>query len=201
MKGRERKGRILLVEDERDAREALSSALTRGGFEVVGAASTDEAINALGLGPYDAAVVDIVLGADDRAGARLVPRLSEVLDRGPIVVITAFADIENVKAVLNGGAAYLLEKPFRAQELLDVLARVLGDRDDLGRFVARALGRAGLTEKEVAIARLLLKGLPSAEIARLESNSDKTIRQHITQIYAKCGVSSRAELFHHVFPT
>jgi DNA-binding NarL/FixJ family response regulator len=195
------KGRILLVEDERDAREALAGALTRAGFEVVGAASTDEAIDALARGPYDAAVVDIVLGTDDRAGVKLVPRLRDALERGPVVVITAFADIENVKAVLNEGAAYLLEKPFRAQALLDVLARVLGDRDDLGRFVARALARAGLTEKEITIARLILKGLPSAEIARLENNSEKTIRQHVTQIYAKCGVSSRAELFHHVFPT
>jgi DNA-binding NarL/FixJ family response regulator len=195
------KGRVLLVEDERDAREALAGALARGAFEVVGAASEDEAIDALSRGPYDAAVVDIVLGTDDRAGVRLVPRLRDALHGGPVVVITAFADIDNVKAVLNDGAAYLLEKPFRAQALLDVLARVLSDRDDLGRFVARALARAGLTEKEVTIARLLLKGLPSAEIARLENNSDKTIRQHVTQIYAKCGVASRAELFHHVFPT
>jgi DNA-binding CsgD family transcriptional regulator len=67
--------------------------------------------------------------------------------------------------------------------------------------VDRALARAGLTEKELAIARLVLKGLPSHEIARLENNSDKTIRQHLTQIYAKCGVSSRAEFFHHVFPS
>ena len=35
----------------------------------------------------------------------------------------------------------------------------------------------------------------------MSGNSDKTIRQHVSQIYAKCGVSTRAEFFHYVFPT
>ena len=62
-------------------------------------------------------------------------------------------------------------------------------------------GWAGLTAKEQRVARLLLKGLTTAEIARVEGNSDKTIKQHATAIYAKCGVSTRAELFHHLLPT
>ena len=49
--------------------------------------------------------------------------------------------------------------------------------------------------------QLLLKGLTSREIAAIEANAEKTIRQHVSSIYAKCGVSTRAELFHHVFPT
>jgi DNA-binding NarL/FixJ family response regulator len=195
------KGRLLLVEDEADAREALTHALERAEFVVVGAASTAETLEALARGPFDAAIVDIVLGNDDRAGVKLVPRLRDALDRAPVVVITAFADLDKVKQVLNDGATYLLEKPFRASDLIAVLARVLADHDELGHFVARALSRAGLTDKELAIARLLLKGLPTAEIARLEENSDKTIRQHVSQIYAKCGVSSRSEFFHYVFPT
>jgi two-component system, NarL family, response regulator LiaR len=57
------------------------------------------------------------------------------------------------------------------------------------------LARAQLTEKELTVARLLLDGLSSSEIAELEHNSPKTIRQHVTQIYAKCGVASRAQFF------
>jgi DNA-binding CsgD family transcriptional regulator len=45
-----------------------------------------------------------------------------------------------------------------------------------------------------------LKGLSTAEVARLENNSDKTIRQHSSQVYAKANVSSRSEFFHCVFP-
>jgi DNA-binding CsgD family transcriptional regulator len=70
----------------------------------------------------------------------------------------------------------------------------------MSHVVDQALLAVGLTEKEQTIARLVLKGLTSAEIARLENNSDKTVRQHLTRIYQKCNVTSRAEFFNHVFP-
>ncbi len=196
------KRRVLLVEDLADARESLSRALVRAGYEVLEAPSAEVALASVGARPtLDAAVVDIVLGDDELAGVRLVPQLRARIPGLPIVVITAFADVAKVKQVLNDGAAYLLEKPFRAADLVDVLGRVQAQRDDLDRFVTTALARVGLTEKENAIARLVLKGLPTSEIARLESNREKTIRQHISQIYAKCGVASRSEFFHFVFPT
>jgi DNA-binding NarL/FixJ family response regulator len=193
--------RVLLVEDDPDARQSLERALVRAGYECYAAASEPEAMAAAARAPFlDVVVSDVVLGEDDRGGVRLVPALRAAGVRAPVVLITAFAELENVKQALNEGAAFLLEKPFRAPELLDVLRRVTGEPRDIGFLVDRALAQAGLTEKEQSIARLLLKGLTSVEIAELEGNSDKTIRQHVTQIYAKCGVASRAEFFHFVFP-
>lgn len=196
--------RVLFVEDEADARDVLVRALTRAGYSCVGAGSHGEALAALAAAaaePFDAAIVDLVLGPDSPGGEDLVPRIRASTRTAPIIVITAFADVDRLKRVLNSGASFLLEKPFRAPELLGVLARLLAERDDVSSLVERALVRAKLTDKETQIARLLLKGLPSAEIARLEGNSDKTIRQHVSQIYVKCGVSSRPEFFHFVFPT
>ena len=63
----------------------------------------------------------------------------------------------------------------------------------------RALSRAALTDKERTVARHLLNGLSSTEIAEIEHNSPKTIRQHVSQIYAKCGVGSRGEFFRWVY--
>ena len=71
---------------------------------------------------------------------------------------------------------------------------------DVSHWVDRALAHAGLTDKERIVARHVLKGMTSQEIADLEANSEKTIRQHVTRIYEKCGVTSRAEFFHFVFP-
>ena len=77
----------------------------------------------------------------------------------------------------------------------------MGDAGKPGRFFrCRPLGGAALTAREDEIARLVLKGLPSPEIAQMLGTSDKTVRQHLTRIYEKCGVTSRAELFHFVFP-
>jgi DNA-binding NarL/FixJ family response regulator len=193
---------VLLVEDDPDARRSLARSLERAGHRCVAAAEFDEALVAAAPPAFfDVVVTDVVLGTGDRDGIRLIPALRAAGVRAPIVVITAFADVDRVKQALNEGASFLLEKPFRAPELLDLVARFERDPGDPGFYVDRAFSRAGLTDKELAVARLVLKGLTSVEIARLESNSDKTIRQHITHIFAKCGVSSRAELFHYVFPT
>jgi DNA-binding NarL/FixJ family response regulator len=192
---------LLLVEDDADARASLSRSLSREGFSCAAAASVDEALAAAKAAPFlDAVVTDVVLGSDDRGGIRLIGALRDAGVRAPVVIITAFAALSSVKQALNEGASYLLEKPFRAADLLEVLRRVTGEPASIGYLVDRALSKAGLTEKEESIARLILKGLTSAEIARLEGNSDKTVRQHITRIYAKCGVSSRPEFFHYVFP-
>jgi DNA-binding NarL/FixJ family response regulator len=198
--GTSKNGALLLVEDDDDARASLGRSLTKAGYSVLLAASVEEAEEALNEASFVQAVVtDVVLGSDAEGGLRL---LSSVRSRGvsaPVILITAFAALDNVKRALNSGASFLLEKPFRAAELLEVIERVTEDRPGVLYAIDRALAEAGLTEKELQIARYLLKGLRSAEIAELEQNSDKTVRQHITKIYAKCGVTSRAEFFHYVF--
>lgn len=192
---------VLLVEDDPDARASLTRTLVREGYTCLAAESVEEAMTAAKAASFmDLIVSDIVLGADESGGIRLIQCLRAAGIGAPVVLITAFAALDNVKRGLNEGAAFLLEKPFRAADLLDVLRRVTGEPREIGWLVDRALSSAGLTEKEQAIARLMLKGLTSVEIARLENNSDKTVRQHITRIYQKCGVTSRPELFHFVFP-
>jgi DNA-binding NarL/FixJ family response regulator len=193
---------ILLVEDEVDSREALARALTRAGYTCFAVESADEArVAAARETDLDAAVLDVKLGADDLAGVLLVKPLREAFPGIAVVVITAFANLDTVKRALNDGAAYLMEKPFASAELLAVLARVLAERNDTSHLVERCLRRAKLTEKEAEVARLVLKGLPSAEVADVLHISDKTVRQHLSQVYTKCGVTSRSELFHHVFPS
>ena len=192
---------VLLIEDEEDARASLARSLTKANHRCVTAASLDEALQVADRErEIDVVITDVVLGSNDRAGLELILALRERGIDAPIIVITAFADLEKVKVALNAGAAYLLEKPFRAQQLLSVITRVLRQPDDLSRRIERALGRNGLTEKEMLVAKHLLKGLTSNEIAAVEHNSERTIRQHISKIYEKCGVSTRPELFHYLFP-
>jgi len=149
----------------------------------------------------DAVVTDLVLADEERGGLEVLRFAREQRLAGPVILITAFADIMLVKAALNGGANYLLEKPFRGSELVEVLERCLDTARSVDHLIERALTRAGLTDKESEVARLVLKGLTSPEIASVLQNSEKTIRQHIGQIYSKSGVQTRAEFFHHIFPS
>ncbi|MEI9938785.1 MAG: response regulator transcription factor [Pseudomonadota bacterium] len=187
---------ILLVEDEFDTRELLGRALERAGYAALTAANAAEALNAANAAStIDLVVTDVVLGTDSLGGLELMTALRKEGVRAPVVIITAYADVEKLKIALNEGAAHFLEKPFRAPKLLEVIERVLKNAVPFNHAVEEILTRAQLTDKELTVARLLLDGLSSSEIAARENNSPKTIRQHVTQIYAKCGVASRAQFF------
>jgi two-component system, NarL family, response regulator LiaR len=193
---------ILLVEDEPDARTILARRLQAFGWTCLPHASGESALQDPELRYVEAVVADVVLG-DGRAmsGIELIPALRKAEVRAPVVLVTAFADAQRLKAALNAGAAYLLEKPFTTEALRQVLEKVMAVDVDLGRLVNKALAKARLTRKEEEVARLVLKGLTSAEIGAMMGNSEKTIKQHLTQVYSKLGVAGRAEFFHLVFPS
>jgi DNA-binding NarL/FixJ family response regulator len=142
------------------------------------------------MAPRERLVTKMVLLVEDEDGTHL-RRMTELRSAGvraPVVVIAAGADVEKIKMALNQGGAYLVDaiEPSSAE-------------NDAGDAFERTLARAGLTDKERSVARLLLDGLSSSEIAEVEHNSPKTIRQHVSQIYAKCGVGSRSEFFRFVY--
>jgi DNA-binding NarL/FixJ family response regulator len=193
---------VLLVEDDDDTRESLARSLERARLHCLPARSVDEAL-AVAQGPdfVDVVVTDVVLGpGDDRGGLRLLAALRAAGVLAPVIVITAYADIEIAKTALNEGAAHLIEKPFGAGELCDVIHRVQQPGTGIRHNIEQVLTRAGLTDKEREVARYLLEGLSGSEIAERAGNSPKTIRQHVTRIYDKCGVSSRAEFFRLAYP-
>ena len=194
------KPRVLLIDDERDTRELLALALQRNGYEctVVGTASEAHQLLRSAETRFDAIVTDVVLGNDDRGGLYILRAIKQRELSAPVILITAFADVEKLKFAINEGAAYLLEKPFKASELTSAIERVIGPKDGADAF-EQMFESVQLTEKERVVARHLLAGRTSNEIAQMESNSPKTIRQHVSQIYAKCHVSNRAEFLRLVY--
>jgi DNA-binding NarL/FixJ family response regulator len=193
------KGTVLLVEDERDTRELLAKAIVRAEWHCVVAEDARSALaQAREAGPIAVVVTDVVLGSDDRAGLRLLTELRAQGVVAPVIIITAYADVDKVKFALNEGAAHLLEKPFRASELVAAIERVRTG-GSVRPAAEQVFVRANLTSKERTVALRLLEGLTYGDIAAVEHNSAKTIRQHVSQIYAKCGVASRAELFRLVY--
>jgi two-component system response regulator FlrC len=194
------KGTVLLVEDEADTREMLGRSIERAGYRCIAAESAEDALSrAAAAGLVDVVVTDVVIGTGDRRGLSLMNELRAAGVHAPIIVITAYADVDKVKIALNQGAAHLLEKPFRAAELVEAIERVRTHGGDVRHAIAQALAHANLTEKESVVARHLLDGLTTGEIAEIEHNSPKTIRQHVSQIYAKCGARNRAEFVRIVY--
>lgn len=190
---------VLLVEDDDVAGEMLSSGLQAQNVVCTWVRTLEDARRALERRTFDAVVTDIMLGPDGPDGLDLVKELQP--SGAPILVITAFADMNRVKEALNYGAAFLLEKPFQTEDLTEALSQFWEEPRGLGHFVERSLDRAELTAKERDVARLLLKGLSTKEMAGVTGNTEKTLKHHIASIFHKFDVASRAELFHTIFPT
>jgi DNA-binding NarL/FixJ family response regulator len=192
--------RILLAEDEDDARTLLAEGLERRGIAVF-AAADGAAAAALLAERFDAVVTDLVMPRLD--GIELLRRVPRT-DPGALrLVITSFADKERAVAALNLGADYLLEKPFTARQLAELLTRLLDQRGEVEgaeALLARRLDRLGLSERERQLATLVLKGLGNADIARVTASTEPAVRNALLRMYQRLGIGSRGELFHLVFP-
>ncbi|MGC4087739.1 MAG: ATP-binding protein [Polyangiaceae bacterium] len=118
--------RILLVEDERDARELLEAALTEAGASVVGAASVAEAFSIFPSFRPQLLVSDIAMPDEDgysfiRRIRTLGPELSGDV---PALALTAFARGEDRAKALRAGFDAHLGKPVMPSELIRSLARM-----------------------------------------------------------------------------
>jgi len=106
--------RILTVEDDERIRTSVKLALEDEGWQVVEAASGEDALNAFTSEPADVVLIDIMLpGIDGFDVCRAIRRVSDV----PIVMVTARVDTHDVVAGLEAGADDYLTKPFAPKEL------------------------------------------------------------------------------------
>lgn len=116
--------RILLVEDDDDAREALRLALETFGASLVAVASGKEALAAIEQALPDVVVSDLAMpGEDGHAFLRKLRSLSpEHGGRVPAVALTAFTSREARELSRECGFHYHLDKPIDPVKLADVLA-------------------------------------------------------------------------------
>lgn len=114
-------GRILLVEDNVSVADFVRTALSRQGFEIVTAGSTDTAIEAFETaGPFDLLVTDIAIPGSMQ-GPRLAQHFKRSQPRLPVIFISGYSfGLEAQEAGLRE-TDILLTKPFRLAELVQLV--------------------------------------------------------------------------------
>jgi DNA-binding NtrC family response regulator len=119
--------RILIVDDEEVLRDVLDAVLRREGFEVVMAASGEEALSVLDTDDnIDLVILDIMLpgisGIDTLRAVRISnPNL-------PVIVITAFSSIDGAIEAMKHGAFHYIPKPFKNEEVILTVNKALEQR-------------------------------------------------------------------------
>jgi DNA-binding NtrC family response regulator len=114
---------ILVIDDEEVMREILEALLTREGHRVRLAASAEEGLDLARTFPFDAAIVDVMLPGMD--GIAALEELKKINDELPVIMITAFASVENAIVAMKRGAFDYITKPFKNDEVIVVVQNAL----------------------------------------------------------------------------
>jgi DNA-binding NarL/FixJ family response regulator len=196
--------RILMIDDHRIVTDGLHLLLGgQPGMEVVGEARTLDAALGLAIEPHpDVILADLVLGPAH--GAELVAALGDRFPKAAVLVLTMVDDWVVVKSVLSAGAKGYVPKAAAGADLIDAVRRVARGEDYLHHSVGVALARgemAGsqepplyLSEREMAVGRLLALGHTNAEVADILIVSVRTVETYRAHLFRKLGVHTRAEL-------
>jgi two-component system response regulator AtoC len=106
---------ILIVDDEENARLNIGDFLTSRGYESIGVATLAEARESLRLGQADIILLDVQL--PDGYGPSLLEETASMPLRPPIILITAFGDIDMAVGAMKNGAHDFLQKPISLVQL------------------------------------------------------------------------------------
>jgi DNA-binding NtrC family response regulator len=139
--------RILIVEDEDNARKGYEALLRRWNFEVIGVASGEEALAK--FQDFQPSVILLDVELPGMNGLDLLTHLGEDIQRIPVIIITGRGSDERVVQAIEAGAYWYIEKPLKPPVLRALLDRALGRVRDQQAVAAltrdlRSAGKLGV---------------------------------------------------------
>jgi two-component system, NarL family, response regulator DevR len=204
--------KILLADDHEVVRVGLKTIIERReSFQVIGeAAGAHEAVDkAIELKP-DVVIMDIRM--PDGSGIAACREIKQICPQIEVIMLTSFANDEAVFASIAAGAAGYVLKQIGSKGLIDALETVArGDalldphvtRSVLSRMQKLSAGEGfegeindsfkGLTEQERKILVLISEGKTNKQIACQIFLSEKTVRNYVSTILHKLGLSNRSQ--------
>jgi len=197
--------RVLICDDHEVVREGLRGLIGRQtGMSVVGeAGSVAEAIEAAARAKPDVVIMDVRL--PDGSGVEACRAIREARPETRVIMLTSYADDEALFASIIAGASGYLLKQTRGQAVVDAITAVAAGRSLLDPEVTgKVLERlresraedpalASLTEQERKVLAGLAEGKMNREIGEVLFLSEKTVKNYVSRILDKLGLSRRAE--------
>ena len=116
--------RIMVVDDDKGIRHALSTALSGMGYEVLAASSGTEAFNLFLKISFALVLTDLEMPGED--GLNLASRIKDKFPDIPVVLMTAHAKEDVMERMKGGSVDYVIFKPFRLEDILKMVQKILG---------------------------------------------------------------------------
>jgi DNA-binding NtrC family response regulator len=167
----ERKDRVLIVEDEENARRGYEQLLQRWGCDVLSVGTAEDALAKFGSFQPDTLIADVELPGMN--GLDLLGQLGTELTDVPAIIITGKGSEERAVAAIEAGAFWYIEKPLKGPVLRALLDRALGKARDARQLVVlqRQLREAGRLGDLVGASRPMQEVMRIVEMAAPSSAS------------------------------
>jgi two-component system, response regulator FlrC len=114
---------ILIVEDDNDLREALKETLTMAGYIPETAINGEDALDVIQNNSIDMVISDVKMAKMD--GVKLLKRIKTVQSELPVILMTAYATVQQAVDVMQIGAVDYLVKPFQPEVLISKVSQYL----------------------------------------------------------------------------
>ena len=195
--------RVLIVDDHAVVRNGLRFFLLAAeGLELVGeAASGEEALTQCARLQPDVVLMDLMMPG--MGGVSAIRALREQNPDTRVIALTSFEEEDLVQKALSAGASGYLLKNVAAEDLAKAIRAARVGQSTLSPEVTQMLVNAinqprpnahfDLTPRELEVLGLMVKGQSNAEIAQSLTVSLSTVKFHVSSIFSKLHVDSRAE--------
>lgn len=118
--------RVLFIDDDRAGREVVLFNLRKAGYEVTTASNGWEGLSLFAPGKFELLITDVKMPGI--SGIEVLRRVRATDPDIPVLVITAFGDMETAVEAMREGACYFLGKPFDRERLLLAIEEIFGRR-------------------------------------------------------------------------
>jgi DNA-binding NarL/FixJ family response regulator len=190
--------RTLLIDDRRLFRAGIAAILgEHRGFHVVGAIDGGHGTLST-VRDLHPDVIVLNVGASAPSAADLIRELARTAPAARIVALLEFENPDLVSALVSLGAHGFVPTTAAPDELMLVMQTVCRDERvmlSISAGTARELDRSrrGLSPRERQVLALIADALSNAQIAHRVGIAEGTVKRHVTNVYAKLGVSSRVD--------
>ena len=166
---------VWIVDDDRSIRWVIEKALSREGIPFSSFSTVQEALDALSGGAPEVLVSDIRMPG--QSGLELLQTVKTRHPAVPVIVMTAYSDLDSAVAAFQGGAYEYLPKPFDIDQAVELIRRAL----DESRRESEAVEPVGETHtaeadrhrqwREVGVGAQILRDLGISSIRNLTSSA------------------------------
>ncbi len=167
----EHRERVLIVEDEENARKGYEALLQKWGCEVLGVGSAEDALAKFSEFQPDTLIADVELPGMN--GLELLKQLGPELQDVPTIIVTGKGSEERAVAAIEAGAFWYIEKPLKGAVLRALLDRALGKARDARQLASlqRQLREAGRLGELVGASKPMQEVMRIVEMAAPSSAS------------------------------